>query len=626
MRLMTKFFGIAVALIALTAGVQAQTYTVEFVAAGSSALFLQLGLAAGTSNAEGVKPSGLGATCVWSQASGTNYSLKVTDSVASETGNAWIAWTPGSVSSSCTNFVAKDKVYIYVDVSTDSEVGDRLYFNGGTLGYVTDSPAGAATSYLILASGATPTEQATLPSTIWNAVSGLALNAAATDITPADAKFAANRALATPAGAPVVSGSQYLGLGYTAGDSIDSYYNSSVFHVGNFTLPTSGYTVFPVGAVPVVVFVNPSNTTNGFGTLFTYSSTAAVNISHTALAKFLDGSYGYTGDILQTPSASGANVTVNIREPLSGTYNTIEYSIPNTTTNALGTGLDLNTSQDVGVNQPSSEVNATSPVGQTGSVPKWNPLHRATADNSSAYDNRAIGTGQEISETLATTDALGYAFWSTANFKNATATTGKYLTVDGFDPLYTPSTVTGSTYQTIKNTIPTASNGYLSDVTFSDLQNGNYPIWSLLRLVTASSGKGYNTASLLSNAAQNFISSSGRPDFVPFNNNSEFTTVEPLQVFHSHFAPAGVTFSSTNTPANGTSAYVIATTSGSTTTYRSAAPDCIATEAGGDVGGVIGGTGASSTLPTAADDLTVESDATYCSSTGNTDGQTGYRR
>jgi hypothetical protein len=608
MRLMTKFFGIAVALIALTAGVQAQT--VELVAAGSSALFLQLGLAAGTSNAKGVIPSGLGATCVWSQSSGTNYSLKVTDSVASETGNAWIAWTP-TVSGSCTTINSNTK--IYVDVSTDSEVGDRLYFNGGTLGYVTDSPAGAATSYLIFASGATHTEQATLPSTIWNAVSGLALNAAATDITPADAKFAVNRALATPAGAQVVSGSQYLGLGYTAGQTIGSYYNTSGFHVGDFTLPTSGYTVFPVGAVPVVVFVNPSNTTNGFGTL-TFGGSSPASISSTALAKYLDGSYGYTGDILASTKGSGANATVNIREPLSGTYNTIEYSIPNTTTNALGTGLDLNTSQDVGVNQLASEVNATSPVGQTGSVPKWNPLHRATADNSSAYDNRAIGTGQEISETLATEDALGYAFWSTANFKNATATTGKYLLVDGHDPLYTP---TASNYSTIANTIPTASNGDLSDVTFSDLQNGNYPIWSLLRLVTASSGIGYNTASLLSNAAQNFVNSSGRPDFVPFNNNSEFTSVAPLQVFHSHFAPPGVTFSSTNIPANGTSAYV-------TTSGVSAAPDCTAAEAGGDVGGVIGGTGASSTLPTVADDLIEDSDATYCA--GNTDGQTGYRR
>jgi len=548
MRITTKFFGIAVALGALTAGVHAQTVTVDFVAAGSSALFLQLGLAAGTATT--ASPAGVGATCVWSQSSGTSYSLEVTDS-KSETGNAWIAWTPGSSSGSCTSLTSSDKTTVYADVSLDSELGNRLYFNGGTLGAASSSPAGSSPSGLIFGTSG----EVALPSAIWTALSGHALTAAATDIRPEDAKFASLRALTTGGGV-VGSSAQYLGLGYSSGDEIFSAFGASPshFNVVDFTLPTDGsYTVLPIGAVPVVVAVNITNA-SGFGGL-TFGGSTPANISRSTLAKYLDGSYGYTGDI--SGSATGAAATILIREPLSGTFNTVEYAVPNTT--------ELETSQEVGVNQIVSQRDLSS--NGTGTVPSGYSstlggyqFKLATNDNTSAYRERVIGTGQSISELLATQDALGYAFWSTANYKSATTSTARYLTVDNHDPLYDP---TNSNYSTWANTIPTASNGYLSDVTFADLQNGNYPIWSLLRLVTAKSGIHHTAANLLAYAAQNFISTTNHPDFVPFNNDADGST---LQVIHSHFAPPGVTFSSTNTPNNGGSC---------------------GTEAGGDVGGVI---------------------------------------
>lgn len=583
MRLITKIFGTTMALIAFSMSAHAQT--VVFNGIGSSALFLQLGLAAGT--ATSASPAGVGATCVWSQKSSSAGALRVTDPTNSqtETGNAWIAWT-----GSCTTITSS--TLIYANLQTDSVIGDRCFFNKCTLG-AASSPAGTTSDGLIFGTSG----EVTLPSAVWNALSGKAITVAATDIRPEDAKFATLRAL-TGCNTPLATGSQYLGLGYTSGGSpITSYYSNSTFHVTDFTLPVDGsYTVLPIGAVPIVVAINPSG--SGFGT-------GVSNISHSDLAKFLSGAYGNTIDLSGAASAGAA--TVLIREPLSGTYNTMEYSVPNTTSNSLGNGFDLQTSQDVGYTQASAQKNcdgsvprtATNTLGTSGYV-----MHVASADNASAYRNRAIGTGQELSTLFATADSLGYAFWSTANFASATSTNAKYLTVDGVDPLM-------NSYSSSNGVIPTSTTA-LSNVTFSHLQDGTYPIWSLLRLVASSSDTYLSRIKKLGSAAQGF-SLAARPDFVPFAYNSS-SSIAPLKVFHSHFAPTGVNFYSTGTnlAANGTSAFSIST--GNT----SAAPSCTDAEAGGDVGGAIGG------VASVLGDLS-QSDAAYCAN-GNPTGQTGYRK
>ncbi len=205
----------------------------------------------------------------------------------------------------------------------------------------------------------------------------------------------------------------------------------------------------------------------------------------------------------------------------------MEYAVPNTTTNSLNTGLNLETSQDVGKNQlttPIVEANCN------GTIPRTNPLNIESEDESSAYRNRVIGTGQMVSTVLnlpnpisplpaQTTDTLGYAFWSTANFANATSTlssTGKwipgnakYIQIDGVDPLL-------DNYTTSNGALPTVGNDLLGDVTFNSLKNGDYPIWSFLRLVnlsTASTGT-TDAISSISDAAQTFVTGSTEPDFV----------------------------------------------------------------------------------------------------------------
>lgn len=504
----------ALAFAALATTAQAQT--VEMKGLGSSALFLEAGLAASAATGSG----GLGATCVWSTsvsnavvATDTSTGTSIADS-----GNAWVAWTPSG--SSCTTIDASTHIWSYLQ--TDSVVGNRCLFNGSacTIAYPTSNPAA---SNLILASG-----EINLPIDVANALNSASVNAAGTDIRPEDAKFAMNRALTacgTPLPVNATTNSQYLGLGYTNGSVINHAVGTGSFNVIDFTLPAS-FNVTPVGATPVLVVVHSDGTSTGFG------DPSITNISSTTLAKFLDGSYSYTAQVLSPSTTSGPGATVLIREPLSGTYNTMEFNAPNTTVNQ--------TSQDVGLTQPIGQVYCYNPT--------TNPALNVTTASGGARQ-RAIGTGQELAQVRTINNSLGYGFWSVANFSGFTSsTTQKYLTVDGVEPLL-KSTVTHT------GVIPTTGTTAMRNVDLHTTADGSYPIWSMIRLVglgtTAPAG-----VSSLATAAQNFVSfnsTTARPDFI---------TPSALTVVRSHFTPPTVA----TTPNNG---------------------DCTAPEAGGDVGGQV---------------------------------------
>jgi len=532
-------FAVAAALVVLSSGANAQT--VEMKGLGSSALFLESGLAA--SNTTGMSP--ISASCVWSSnGSVAGSTVAATDtkdggSGVQDSGNAWVAWTPSSQPASattCANITSATQVWSYLQ--TDSVVGDRCLFNAQssaatcTITYPSVA-AGVATANLIRSGS-----EFSLPKVIADALNSAKVNAAGTDIRPEDAEFAVARAT-TGCGTAIAS-SQYLGLRYNPADptlsNIQSSYSTSVFHTTQFTLPTS-YTVTPVGATPILVVVNGSST--GFATIN--------NISSASLAQFLDGRNSFTNQALASPSASGQPVTVLIREPLSGTYNTMEYNVPNTTVNQ--------TSQDVGKNQPVAQRNCDPVLGTVN-----NPLNIMTA--SGGHRRRAIGTGQELSEVLDTTnngsDILGYGFWSVANFAPfAGHSSTHYLTVDGIDPLFT-SSLTG-------NVIPTTGSSQLASVNLAHVQDGTYPIWSLLRFVTVDTTAGTH-AQILANGMANFVSTGGttsRPDFI---------TPNQLTVVRSHFIPpAGA-----GEPTKAANGHVGLPSS-----------LCAAAEAGGDVGGVV---------------------------------------
>jgi hypothetical protein len=537
--------GIAAASLS-TVPVQAQAVQVK--ALGSSALFLEIGLGAHFNGS-----GGLNASCVWSgTAVATDKSI--TGTSLTDSGNTWVAWTTGT-GGSCSSPSTDSKVYSYLQ--TDSVVGNRCLFNGSncTIAYPTNDPAPAG---LILPTAS----EVALPTLIANKVNAFGVNAAGTDIRPEDAKFATNRAL-TACNTPMVSGSQYRGLGYTNGSLIKSTDKS--FNVINFSLPTNFY-VTNVGATPILVVVNSNDSSAGLGQSGITSFTSAT------LAKFLDGTNSYSDQLLNG-SASGDKVTVYLREPLSGTYNTMEYNSPNTTVNK--------TSQDVGQNQPAAQVNCN------GSVPKSNPMNIPTPSGGARI--RAIGTGEELAFVQANSsgNSFGYSFWSVANFaKLAPVSTSKYLQYNTGSALIDPLLKSGVSYNTYHGRIPTTGSAELANVNLSTTANGSYPIYSLIRLVSTTQNP---QVQALATSADKFVSfgqTTSRPDFI---------TPSSLSVVRSHFTPPGVT---TNPLANGDSK------------LGAMNSPCNATEAGGDVGGVI---------------FTLTSDSSYCSTHGVKTGQTGHR-
>ena len=139
-----------------------------------------------------------------------------------------------------------------------------------------------------------------------------------------------------------------------------------------------------------------------------------------------------------------------VREPLSGTYNTMEFDIVRS--------LEVNSSQENNVTPPTD-----------------NPLNQSYASGGSRQ--RVVGTGEMVSEVGATPDALGYAFWGFGNFAGVLSTT-KYVTVDGVDPIK-QSYTNGALPSCTTPPCPGA-------VTFPHLLDGTYPIWTFLRIVTVS--------------------------------------------------------------------------------------------------------------------------------------------
>jgi len=557
---------------AVVLSLQAQAQSVSLNIIGSSAQFLEAGLGANYTS------GGINAPCVWSVSSSNIVATdtSVTPS-AVDKGSAWVEWTKGG--GTCA--VPGSTSLIYAYLNTDSVVGNRCLFNSTcTISYAPGS--GTAPSGLILTGGTAncgTTGECTLPAVIANKLTNVRPNVAATDIRPEDAEFAISRAL-HPCGSPVVSGSQYLGLGYSNGGVIDSAVSTKAFNVVYFLLPSS-YNVTLVGATAELVAVHGDGTGTGFAT--------SGNLSNSTLAKMLDGT------IETTPNGGAANVL--LREPLSGTYNTMEYNIPNATGNTVGiTPASANkTSQDVGLNQAVAQRNCSDNGTGTAAVTTL----KFTNSTTGATRLRAIGTGEELSEVgsyangKGGTNNLGYSFWSVANFASlgTVARTGFY-TVDDVDPLdKTSCSYTG--------VIPTTGSAALACVDMHNVGNGTYPIWSLLRMVNTNTSIS-STVATLASAEQHFVSfntTTSRPDFI---------VPSSMSVVRSHFVPPVPTGDSFKyyEPASTS----IANGDAQLGNGRTA---CTSPELGGDVGGVV---------------ITLTSDSSWCSTNSNTHGQTGERR
>jgi hypothetical protein len=465
--------------------------TWTFNGAGSSALYLEGGEAA-ASYLQSI--DGTAYQCLWTAPSGV---LTATDGQTSvvEKGQSWVAWSidTSTGGTNCANPGTSVTVYSYEQ--TDSVVGNRLLWNSSTM-QGTAAGLAAATDQLAYTGApypngwdtstnpGVPGETTNLPANVQTLLgTSTLMTAAGTDIRPEDAAFATLRVGGTNCAASI-AGSQYLGLGYgfetspTSLVTVNSFFSTSTFNVTNFSLPST-YQVYRFGAAPIIVHVNQTD-----GTPFGFNDTSITNLDSGELAKILDGTESRTEDIQGGEITSGPgseSIIVLLREPLSGTYNTMEYNDPNT--------LENQTSMDVGSKQLAAQQNCS------GTGVKSNPMQILTTDvgGVQGYRGRVIGTGEmekvifggSGESPLPVGPVLGWSFWSKPNFQNAYSaadaagynTNARYLTVDNIDPLmanYGPypsttspaATATITAYSTEADTI-TAYTETTTAVTFT---------------------------------------------------------------------------------------------------------------------------------------------------------------
>ena len=446
--------------------------TVSFNGVGATVLFNTFGLAA-------VNTSSCG-TNIWTFKKGASGIDGRSASIPAETGNVWIVWN-SSITTVC--------AYLAIDAT----VGAQLYFATprATLS-IPSSEVGAAGQNLIPTLTDTP-----LPQAVYNALNGVAFNAAVLDSRPEDALFSETRALAA------LDTVHYNGLGYGPGPigvPIQSTFSSGSSTPVNFAIsgtdPITGqavpaWTATDVGADAVIIFVNTGQT----GSTGDFSNVAAFqNVNRFELSLALNGTLPYTRDLSPTAGLATEPLNVVLRDPLSGTFNVLEFCIPRS--------LEIGSTQELGVN----------PTAAGG-----NPLDLTSAGG--GWRKRAISSSEMVSEvgSNANGNVLGYTFWSTGNFASVVGNT-RYLTVDGVDPLF-PSYAGGS--------FPTCTAPCPGIVTFTNIVNGSYPIWSIYRVVSAA--KVPSGVSALISAAQTQASTTV-PDFVP---------ISQLQVFRSHYTLSG---------------------------------------------------------------------------------------
>ena len=494
MKYMKYVIALAIVLGATANVSHAQSGTIQYLGSGSSAIFLELGQAmASLPDTKDLSLPG-NPNCYWTQnntagavaARDDRPGIPAGTAHTDEIGKIVVAWGSGPAPGTCAAPVAPYN--IYSNMNLDSVIGDRCFFmvsaaGAGCIQVLTVAANTPGASPSLLGPGFTDIP---IPLDVINTLNGARMQEAATDVRPEDARFASARLFAA-CGAPftrnpyIQTSYQTAGLGYQSptlpagvGVDIQSWTNpGTTFHVYDFhisgTDPLSGvalpanrssYVVTAVGAQPEVVVVSPVDGVAG-------RLSTASDIMFSTLSEYMFGGYGRTSD-LNGAGTPALPVTALLREPLSGTYNVFEYSVPNSN--------EFKTSQDVN-NCSGSSVNS-------------NPLHLNSANGfvAGAFRERALGTGQVVAALkAASSDTIGYFFWSAGNANGFTATNGKYLTVNGIDPIldtYGDSCVTAAGL--VPGQLPNSVVGGLPCVTFKNTNLGDYAIWSAVRVVSIS--------------------------------------------------------------------------------------------------------------------------------------------
>ena len=418
--------------------------------------------------------------------------------IVPQVGDLWVVWV-----ANCADATGNTNITdIWLMASVDSTVGVRAF--------LATQPNNTKGAYIQILS---PTAQANivlhtlwqdhnpdigLPLNVEKAIgtssdgsANLQVNAGLTDIRPEDALAATTRSLTT------LNATDWSGLGYVGptaqiGAPIKSANASSVKAatpvgfglVPGANDPISGagktvrtYTAIPIGAAPIVFAINNGGTANPnlYDLITGVKGDATANgvgyptsPNNYKLAGLFDGTGACdtSNPAFNPGDAIGTPLTLFLREPLSGTMNTTEYTLFRTTGNSKD-------SQEVGVNDPTRAP--------------FNPLNNPCVVSGSRQ--RAIGTGEVIKGTksntvgglLNTPNSMGYFFFSWDNIAKIQGQAKfQCATLDGVDPI---GATTVSTNQQLPNCVTTTCGKtlWVGGVSFPTLRDGSYKSWSLYR-------------------------------------------------------------------------------------------------------------------------------------------------
>ncbi len=477
------------------------------------------------------------------------------NTIPQEPGNLWVVWSTNG---------------IWAYLSVDSTVGVRAFSAVPratlNLAALASLPLSATTNYTFWADG---TKDTALTTAVYNALATKALTAANTDIRPEDALYATNRALNSLGYGSVADPRTGHSGQFLIGKPIQSDFSTSIANPVSFAIaggadPFSGKVgpteiTIPIGAAPIVFVASTA----------TGSTVAAATNITTANAQSL-----FSGTNCTDTTVTGATGNINpvLREPLSGTMNTTEFTVFQPGAPSAGK------SQETGINLAN---------------PNTNPLQLPCTTGGTRY--RAVGTGDDINNVISHPNDLGYAFFSYESVGGGK--TDRYLELNSVDPLaYTG----GTAYSGTLPTCPVVSGAYSCPIangaSFINLRKGTYKAWSIYRLITDSTGQ--TNANTLVAKAQALVNSN-IPDFVPFTPVcavAKGQTNDPgLDVYRQHFVPTlgastnieKIPDTVTITPNDGS----IPSTVTCTVVRATLKPLTLGggTEAGGDVGGTIEG-------------------------------------
>jgi hypothetical protein len=499
-------------------------------------------------------------TCYASVADSRNSSIQ------NDPGNLWVIWSTNG---------------IWAYLSVDSTIGVRAFSAVPratlALAALSSLPVSSTTNYDYWKNG---TNDTALTTAVYDALNGTKFTAANTDIRPEDALFATNRTLNTLGYGEVADTRSGHSGQFLIGYDIESYFNPTTdyaqavsFAIGGGEDPFSSTVgpaeiTIPVGAAPIIFLAN---------TLSGSTVASATNINSNAVAADNNAALLFSGtggcaDSLVT-GATGL-ISPILREPTSGTMNTTEY------TTFLPGDPSTGYSQETGI---------------TGGAPGTtsNPLHLPCPSTSTTnYRYRAVGTGDEVNAVVATTDSIGYAFFSYESVNGGSSTSPKaykYITLNGIDPINT------SYSNGILPYCPVVDNYYNCTLitstlgkSFPNLRNGDYAAWSEYRVITDSTGE--TNAQALVNEADALVDTNF-PDFVPFTpvcGATKATSDPGLALYREHFVPSTIETipdTITVTPNDG----VIRPTLSCSTFTLPGLTFGGTDEAGGDVGGTVQG-------------------------------------